>query len=147
MLPVARVRFPAGRCVATHVAPLATSGECPVRPSVLTCLAVLALVACTGEPVPPEEVDADLVIVAEDPFEFVPDEATADAGEITVGLVNHGEVRHTLTFENREGDLKLNTGRGDADTGSITFDPGTYTFYCDVPGHRGAGMEGTLTVQ
>jgi len=29
----------------------------------------------------------------------------------------------------------------------LTLKPGKYTFYCPVPGHRQAGMQGTLTVQ
>jgi uncharacterized cupredoxin-like copper-binding protein len=29
----------------------------------------------------------------------------------------------------------------------VTVKPGKYTFYCSVPGHRQAGMQGILTVK
>ena len=29
---------------------------------------------------------------------------------------------------------------------TVTLKPGTYQFYCPIPGHKEAGMEGTLTV-
>jgi uncharacterized cupredoxin-like copper-binding protein len=29
---------------------------------------------------------------------------------------------------------------------TLNLKPGTYTFYCSVPGHRQSGMEGTLHV-
>jgi uncharacterized cupredoxin-like copper-binding protein len=35
----------------------------------------------------------------------------------------------------------------DDDEGEIDLAAGEYVFYCDVPGHRDAGMEGTLTVE
>ena len=32
-------------------------------------------------------------------------------------------------------------------TVNVTLKPGTYTFFCEAPGHRQAGMYGTLTVK
>jgi uncharacterized cupredoxin-like copper-binding protein len=38
-------------------------------------------------------------------------------------------------------------GKGDVDEGSVRLAPGTYTMYCDVAGHRQAGMHATIEVQ
>jgi uncharacterized cupredoxin-like copper-binding protein len=39
------------------------------------------------------------------------------------------------------------TFRGGSKILTLNLKPGTYKFYCSVPGHRTAGMEGTLTVK
>jgi plastocyanin len=83
-----------------------------------------------------------------DTLAFEPDELSAPAGEVVLALVNDGSIPHTLVVEDFESDLKLSiAGSGDVDSGSITLEAGEYVFYCDVAGHRGAGMEGTLTVE
>ena len=39
------------------------------------------------------------------------------------------------------------TFQGGSEVLTLNLKPGTYKFYCSVPGHRVAGMEGTLTVK
>jgi uncharacterized cupredoxin-like copper-binding protein len=54
---------------------------------------------------------------------------------------------HTLVFD--DGKLpgfKLEASSGESDELKANLKPGRYTIYCDVPGHREAGMEGTITV-
>ena len=71
----------------------------------------------------------------------------APAGTVTVGLTNDSSVPHNVEVEGNGVEEKSDTITGS--TTSVTLDdlePGTYEFYCAVPGHKEAGMEGTLTV-
>ena len=77
---------------------------------------------------------------------FDPDELDVAADTPTeVALTNEGAALHTFVIDELEIKVELQPG----DDGSVTIDApaGTYTYYCDVPGHREAGMEGTLTVE
>ncbi|MBW3577042.1 MAG: cupredoxin domain-containing protein [Actinobacteria bacterium] len=110
----------------------------------LAVLMAVALAGCGGGG--GETADADATVAAVREFDFEPDNVSVQAGEVSVALDNRTQQRHTFVIEGREDDLKLSANAGETDAGSIELQPGTYTFYCDVPGHRPAGMEGTLTV-
>ena len=73
-----------------------------------------------------------------------PSDASAP-GRVTVELVNHDLFWHTFTIDGAGVDLKVPSGGRRYVT--FTAKPGTYTFYCAIPGHRTAGMEGTLVVE
>lgn len=71
----------------------------------------------------------------------------AAAGTLTVRYRNEGSIEHTLVIDDLAG-FKLDVARrGATDETVLDLDPGTYTIYCDVPGHRAAGMEATLQVK
>lgn len=73
-------------------------------------------------------------------------ELSVAAGETQVRYVDEGSL-HTLVIEGVPG-FKLEVGKkGDSDQKIVALKPGVLTYFCDIPGHRGAGMEGTLTVQ
>lgn len=76
-------------------------------------------------------------------------EATAKAGTVTVDFSNPQGLPHDVAIENSEGEEVGATAQITEGTDSTTVNlkSGTYHFFCTVPGHREAGMEGTLTVK
>jgi len=76
-------------------------------------------------------------------------EATAKAGKVEVEFDNPQGLTHDVAIEDSNGEVVGKTELIDSGSDSTTVDlqPGAYTFFCTVPGHREAGMEGTLTVK
>jgi plastocyanin len=75
---------------------------------------------------------------------FDPDEITATAGEDLAVSLTSEDMLHDFVID--ELDAHVAADRGETAEGGLRAEAGTYTYYCSVPGHRRAGMEGTLTV-
>ena len=91
------------------------------------------------------KVDADVVVEAFDTLRFDKEQYRGKA-DLTLGLFDQGSMPHTLVIEGRES-FKLEVGgRGDSSVGDILLRRGTYTMYCELPGHRAGGMEATLVI-
>ncbi|MDP8978487.1 MAG: plastocyanin/azurin family copper-binding protein [Actinomycetota bacterium] len=59
-----------------------------------------------------------------------------------------GSINHNVTFEGvNDGEPAVEADGGETATGTVDLQPGTYTYFCSVPGHRAAGMEGTLVAR
>jgi len=137
-------------------------------------LAALALAACgggsdtTGEesaPAPETTQEAEgekeaeggtagsaAVDIEADPsgqLAFTSDSASAKAGKVTVNFTNTSPVPHDVRIESSGGEELGGTEVISESSESATVDlkPGEYTYFCSIPGHRQAGMEGTLTVK
>ncbi len=110
-------------------------------------LATSGLTACGGDDEPTPAADADLVVEAVSALAWDRDRYSAEAGDITIELVNNDSLAHTLLIDGVDG-FKLDTPtKGDRDDGSVELEAGTYEMYCDVPGHREGGMVAVLTVR
>jgi plastocyanin len=74
---------------------------------------------------------------------------TAKAGKVAVAFKNPQSLTHDVAIEDSSGKEVGATEliADGSDTTSVDLKPGTYTYFCTVPGHREAGMEGTLTVK
>jgi plastocyanin len=86
--------------------------------------------------------------VADEGLIYAVTEIQAPAGEITLTSVNDQAVPHNIAIETPDGDVEgeVVTDGGVSEI-TVTLEPGTYEYYCSVPGHREAGMVGTLTVE
>jgi plastocyanin len=74
---------------------------------------------------------------------------TAKAGSVSIQFTNNASLTHNLTVASASGAVEGATATFSGGTKilALNLKPGTYKFYCSVPGHRAAGMEGTLTVK
>lgn len=79
-------------------------------------------------------------------FEFTPDEISVAAGEDVAIVLTSDDLLHDFTID--EIDVHVAADRGETAEGGLRADePGEYTVFCTVAGHREAGMEGTLVVE
>jgi uncharacterized cupredoxin-like copper-binding protein len=73
---------------------------------------------------------------------------SASAGKVTLVMANPSQLSHSIAIQgagvNAAGPV---VGPSGTSTVAANLKPGTYTFYCTVPGHRQAGMVGSLTVK
>jgi plastocyanin len=110
---------------------------------------VMAAAACggdsgsTGTTVPP---DVTVKALDSPKFDQKTYAAKAAGGKVAILYVDDGSATHTLLIDGVSGFRLQVTGKGDRDEDSATLAPGEYTVYCDIPGHREAGMVATLTV-
>lgn len=87
--------------------------------------------------------DSEVTVIGTE-FAFDPDELILSPGAI-ITLDNQGLVIHNMEIEGVTGFL-IEAQAGQSASGSIDVDPGEYVIFCSIPGHREAGMVGTLTV-
>jgi plastocyanin len=66
--------------------------------------------------------------------------------DVTITITNNGVAAHDFVVEGTEIDSGYING-GSSATVTVNLAPGEYVFFCSVPGHRAAGMVGTLIVK
>jgi plastocyanin len=130
-------------------------------------VAALAFVACgsdddddtAAETTPAETTEAggggggsggEALTVTADPdgnLSWEPTELTAPAGPVTIELDNPSPVAHDVAVEGNGVEEKSDLVTDGTATVTADLQPGEYRYYCTVPGHADAGMDGTLTVE
>jgi plastocyanin len=107
----------------------------------------------TGKEVPAEKGGSGpggTIALAADPTNIAYDTTSLSSkpGKVTIDFTNPSALEHDVAIEENGKEIAASEliAEGKASV-SANLAPGTYTFYCTVPGHREAGMEGTLTVK
>lgn len=118
--------------------------------SIVATFGILALVACGGYQAPkPTATTApskpgEIAVTAGYP-KFQPSSMTASKGQVVQLKITATDMGHTFTVD--ELGVNITVGRGQTIPYQLRAEKtGSFTFYCAVPGHRAAGMEGTIKV-
>jgi uncharacterized cupredoxin-like copper-binding protein len=91
------------------------------------------------------------LVVDADPsgqLKFTKRQLTTTAGAVTIVMHNQSPLGHNIAIKGGGVDIRGKVvDHGGTSTVEADLKPGTYTFYCSVPGHAAAGMTGTLVVR
>lgn len=110
---------------------------------IATTLTGLVVAACGGGAASQPPAPAEFSVTATE-FKFDPATLQVPAGgEVKITLVNGGTIEHDITVDAPA--FMVHVNPGETTTGTATFAAGTYDFYCSIPGHKEAGMVGTIT--
>jgi plastocyanin len=90
--------------------------------------------------------DAPGAFAADEGLRYTQAPTELPAGEVEIYLQTES-LEHNVTFEDVNANEPVVEGSGaEVHVGSVELEPGEYTYYCSIAGHREGGMEGTLTV-
>lgn len=116
----------------------------------MTLVAVAFVAACGGGGGGGNSQPAGSIKVTLTEFKFDPSTISVPHGKVVFFLVNGGSVAHDMIIRDGSGNRVAGSELVSAgDSFVFTIDniaAGTYTIFCDQPGHEASGMKGTLTV-
>jgi plastocyanin len=118
----------------------------------LPAAAPAAPIQAPAQAAPATQAATDVHVVATD-LKFSPVAIQAKVGQpIKIVLENKGVIEHDITFPTIKTDkpaASLKATAKPGQTATLEFTPtakGSYDYFCSLPGHKEAGMKGTITV-
>ncbi|MEY2398898.1 MAG: hypothetical protein QOJ00_2072 [Actinomycetota bacterium] len=160
MAPAAWSNAVHGGALSTLAVPMALSALCvagvasavkvPERVvafGTITLAAVALIAASVGQSTNDTNVPAAsgrVISIRSSGAKFSTSKLTATGSRVTVVFHNKDLFWHTFTIDKLN--LSVKAPLGGTRVERFTAPPGTYQFYCAIPGHKSAGMKGTLVV-
>lgn len=132
--------------------PTALTGALAIGTAIVVAGSAGAVVTTGARPAPATAASTTvrLSAAANQRLAFSTRTLTAAHGRVTIVMTNPSaaHLRHGIAVEghrvDKDGPI---VAAGRTATVSVRLEPGRYTFYCPVPGHRAGGMKGTLVVR
>jgi plastocyanin len=123
----------------------AAAGATPAQAAEQATPATSTTPAAGGEEQAAEAGASEAVEVVSHDIFFEPSELSIPAdSDVTVRLPNEGVTPHNFSID--ELGISVDIAPGATEETVINAPAGEYEYYCNVPGHKQAGMVGTLTV-
>jgi uncharacterized cupredoxin-like copper-binding protein len=120
-----------------------------IRSAAVAMMVLLGFAACGGSGGSGGQ-PAGSIKVSMTEFKFTPSSLQAKSGKVVFFLENAGSTAHDMVIANSSGKQVAKSDLVQAgNQATFTVDnlpAGGFTFFCDLPGHQAAGMQGTLTV-